>query len=107
MNLFDAPAWAEALLGNKVTYPSFGTMAPMPLQVVPASTPAVMDDKCMLSLRSIRDEWERIGRTQSEAESVFAAATEDDLRLSLDDFMRKYSRKKPGPKPGSKRKVKE
>jgi hypothetical protein len=82
-------------------------MAPMPLQVVPASIPAVMDDKCLLSLRRIQDEWERIGRTQNEAEAVFAAATKGDLSLSLDDFMRKYSRKKPGPKPGSKRKVKE
>lgn len=75
MNLFDAPAWAEALLGNKVKFPSFGTAQASQAEVskTPYGGPG-------LSLAE-----------QSDAAMLNAAAP----------------RKKPGPKPGSKRKVKE
>jgi hypothetical protein len=67
MNLFDAPAWAEALLGNKVKFPSFGTNAPAPIELVSDPAPPT--------------------------------------QVTLQAF--ETTRKKPGPKPGSKRKVKE
>jgi hypothetical protein len=84
MNLFDAPAWAEALLGNKVTYPSFGT-AQQHAGEQPMQAPSIPE------FSGIKNE----GASPMSINGVELLPGEEV----------KF-RKKPGPKPGSKRKVK-
>jgi len=64
---FWQPKWAEQALGNKVKFPSFGTNAPAPVELLSEPAP--------------------------------------DTQVALQAV--ETTRKKPGPKPGSKRKVKE
>jgi hypothetical protein len=85
MNLFDAPAWAEALLGNKVKFPSFGT-AQQHVGEQPMQAPSFPHE-----FTSIKNE----GAAPLSINGVELLPGEEV----------KF-RKKPGPKPGSKRKVK-
>jgi len=85
MNPFDKPSWADTMLGNKVTYPSFGTAQPTNyIEGMKASIQA----------------------TGAAILSTVAKIAQEDAQEAFKQDMAQLIRKKPGPKPGSKRKVK-